>query len=100
MVYVDRIEVSEGVNVNKTGESKGCDGCHYWYFLNKGFKFQPNVCNRRQNLLMMSMNLSDIAILNIKGSDYRCITSGISKKEAINLMQNTDLSGKVEHYKR
>ena len=49
MVYVDRIEVSEGVNVNKTGESKGCDGCHYWYFLNKGFKFQPNVCNRRQD---------------------------------------------------
>ena len=37
---------------------------------------------------MMSMNLSDFAILNIKGSDYRCIISGISKNEAINLMQN------------
>ena len=33
------------------------------------------------------MNLSDIAILAIKGSDYRCIISGISKSEAINLMQ-------------
>ena len=31
-------------------------------FLNKGFKFQPNLCNRCQDLLMMSMNLSDIAI--------------------------------------
>ena len=30
-------------------------------FLNKGFKFQPNVCNRCLDLLMMSMNLSDIA---------------------------------------
>ena len=36
------------------------------------------------------MTLSDIAILNIKGSDYLCIISGISKNEAITLMQNTD----------
>ena len=34
---------------------------------------------------MMSMNLSSIALLNIKGSDYCCIISGISKNEAINL---------------
>ena len=40
---------------------------------------------------MMSMNLSDIAILNIQGSDYWCIVSLISKNEAINLMQNADL---------
>ena len=39
---------------------------------------------------MMSMSLSDIAILNIKGSDYRCIISLISKSEVITLMQNTD----------
>ena len=47
---------------------------------------QPNVCNRCHDLLIMSMNLSNIAILNIKGSDYCCIISGISKNEAINLM--------------
>ena len=32
------------------------------------------------------MNISDIAILNIEGTDYRCIISGISKSETINLM--------------
>ena len=69
MLYYDRIEVSEGINVNKISESKECDICHYWYFLNIGFKFQSNVCNRCHGLLMMSMNLSDIAILNIKGSE-------------------------------
>ena len=37
------------------------------------------------------MNLSDIAILNIKCSNYRYINSGISKSEAINLLQNIDL---------
>ena len=71
MLHYDRIDVSERIDVNKTIESKECDICHYWYFLNNGFKFQPNVCNRCHDLLMISMNFSDIAILNIKGSDYR-----------------------------
>ena len=92
MLYFDRIDISEGTDINKTSASKECDICHYWYFLNYSFKFQPNVCNRCHDLLMMSMNLSDIAILNIKGSDYRCIISLISKNEAINLMQNADLT--------
>ena len=41
---------------------------------------------------MMFMNLRDIAILNIKGSHYRCIISLISINEAINVMQNADLT--------
>ena len=56
-----------------------CDGCHY--------------------LLMISMKLNDIAILNIKSVDYRCIISEISKSESIILMQNIELTEKVEHYK-
>ena len=39
ILYYDRIEVSEGTDVNKTSKSKECDICHYWYFLNKSFKF-------------------------------------------------------------
>ena len=74
MMYYDRIDVSEGVHVNKT-----INTCHYWYFLNKGFIFQPNVCNRYNNLLMMSLNISDIVVSNIKGAVYCCIISGISK---------------------
>ena len=50
----------------KQVNQKEWDSCQYWYFLNKGSKFQPNVCNGCQDLLMMSMNLSDIAVLNIK----------------------------------
>ena len=46
------------------------------------------------------MNLSDIAILNIKGADYRCIISGISKSKAITLMQNIDFTEKAENYKK
>ena len=99
MLYFDRIQVSEGVDVNKTSTLKECDICHYWYFLNYSFNFQTNVCNRCLSLLIMFMNLSGIAILNIKGSDYRGIVSLISKTEAIKLMQNSDLTKKAEHYK-
>ena len=60
----------------------------YWYFLDKGFTFEPSVCNRCHDLLM-SMNLSDI-----KSADYCYIISGISKNEAINSMQNADLTEK------
>ena len=70
------------------------DICHYYYFLNFSFKFQQNVCNRCHDLLVMSVNLSNIAILNIKGFDYCCIISLISKSEAINLMQNADFTKK------
>ena len=62
------------------------------FFLNYCFEFQSNFCNRCHDLLMMSMNLGDITILNIKDSDYHCIISLISKNEAINLMQNADLT--------
>ena len=40
----------------------------------------------------MSVNLNDIAILNINGSDYCCIICLISKSEAINLFKNADLT--------
>ena len=88
MLYYDRTDVPEGIDVYKTGASKECDICHYWYFLNYSLKLQLNVCNRCHDLLMMPINLSDIAVLNIKGCDCRSINSLISKTEAINLLQN------------
>ena len=47
-------------------------------------------------VLMMSMSPSDIVILNIDGSDYCCVITGIIKSEVINLMENIDLSLKSE----
>ena len=48
---------------------------------------------------MMFVNSSDIAMLNIKCSGYRCVISLISKNVDIKLLQNADLTEKVEHYK-
>ena len=47
----------------------------------------------------MSINLRNIAILNIEGVDYCYIICVISKSEAINLMQNTNLTKQAEDYK-
>ena len=44
----------------------------------------------------MSMNVSNIAILIITNVDCCCFITGISKNEAINLMQNIDLTEKSE----
>ena len=30
MLYYDRIDVSGGIDANKTNESRECDICHYW----------------------------------------------------------------------
>ena len=53
MLYFNRMDVSEGTDVNKTSVSKECNICHYWYFLNYSLNFQPNVCNKCHDLLMM-----------------------------------------------
>ena len=60
--------------LNKTSESKECPigisiffANHYWYFLDKGLKFLPDECH---NVLTMSMNLSDIAVLDINGANH------------------------------
>ena len=63
-------------------------------FLSKGFKFQPKVCNKCHDLLMVFMNLGNIAILNIGSTDFCCIISGISKNEAISIIQSADLTEK------
>ena len=89
-----RFNVSGQIDVDKTSNLKECDICHYYCFLDRRLTFQPKVCNGCHDELMMSVNLSNIAILNINGADYRYIISGISRSDAINVMQNIDLTEK------
>ena len=62
MLFYDRVDISEGININKTSALRKFSISHYCYFLSYSLMFQPNVCNRC-HFLMMSINLSDIAIL-------------------------------------
>ena len=83
MLRYDKIDISEGIDVNKTSASKKCGLCHYWFFKYIGFKFEEYVCNECHDLLTMTNSLKDIAILSAKGDTFRCILMGISKNEAL-----------------
>ena len=83
MLEYDRINISEGIDINKTNASKECDICHYWYFLDKGFTYEPHLCNGCHNLMQKAMN-PNVAIVSINGSDYRIHFWYMSKNNAIN----------------
>ena len=84
---------------NRKTASKECIVCYYWYFLDKRFKFQPDVCNRCHDILMVPMNLSDITPLNNYGVDCRCIINEISKNEAMGLSKNMQICMRIFMYK-
>ena len=98
MLQYDRIGISESIDANKTNELNDCDVCCYCYLFDKGLNFKPYVGNECHDILIISMKLGDIAVLNININDtgYRCIISGISKSEAVNLLKNPNLTGKIK----
>ena len=72
MLYYDRNDISEGIDLAKNNISKECMICHYWFFIH-GFKFQDYVCNGCHDSSILCLNISDIAIITVKNVDYRCI---------------------------
>ena len=89
MLQYENINVSEGIDVNKTSASEECELCHYWFFKDVGFKFEEHVCNKCHDLLTIAYSLKDIAILNAKGATFRCILMGISKNEGLKRLNNS-----------
>ena len=59
--YYDRIDISKGIDVNKTSASTECIICNYWCFLDKESKFQRATCNGSHDGLM-SIDLNSIYI--------------------------------------
>ena len=89
---IQKTDVSEGIATNKISASKECMLCHY--FKNVRFKFEPHVCNKCHDILMTAYELENIAILNVKGVDFRCILWGISRGGAVNRLNNSVLNDK------
>ena len=89
MLQYQKIDVSEGTDMNITSALKECDLCHYWFLKDTGFKFEEHVCNKCNDLLTMAYSLKNIAILNAKGATFRCILMGISKNEGLKRLNNS-----------
>ena len=90
MLYYNRINITEGIDLAKSNNSNECMICHCWFF-NHGFKLQDSICSGCRDLPMLCINISDIAIIIVKNVDYHCIIHNISKSEAINLLKNSVL---------
>ena len=78
MLYHNRIDISEKIDVNKSNKSKECMVCHDWYFLDRRYKYEPELCSGCHDVSMMAVGSENIAIMNIKGADYRCIIWNIA----------------------
>ena len=64
----DRLDISEGIDANKTNLSKECDICHYWYFRDIDFKYKKYFCNGCHDLMQKTMSFNNVAIVYVKGS--------------------------------
>ena len=91
MLKYDRIDTSEGTDVNKTNASKEYDICNYWSFKDIDFKYEPYLCN---DLMQKALSFNDVAIVYVKESAYRIHVSSYTKSDAISLMSNSNLVDK------
>ena len=94
MLEHDRIDISEGTDVNKTNLSKEFDICHYCYFKDICFKYEPYRCNGCHDLMQKAMSFNNVAIVYVKGSAYRIHFWYMSKDDAINIMIGSNLVDK------
>ena len=63
-------------------------------FLDKNFSYEPYLCNGCHDLMQKALSFKNVAIVSIKGNDYRVHFYYISKNDAIVLMTNSNLNDK------
>ena len=90
----DRIDISEGTDVNKTNLLKECDICHNWHFKDIGFKYEPYLSNGCHDLMQKAMSFNNVAIVYVKGNAYTIHFLYMSKDDAINIINSSYLAGK------
>ena len=78
----------------ETNKSKESDICHFWYFLDRNFNYEKYLSNGCHDLMQKVMNFN-VAIVSIKGNDYRIHFWYMSKDEAISIMHNSSLNEKT-----
>ena len=89
MLQYLKINVSEGIDVNKANTLKECELCYYWIFKDVGVKFEKHVFNGCHDLLTMAYSLKNIAILSAQLAIFRCVFMGISKNESLKRLNNS-----------
>ena len=94
MLEYERINISEGIDVNKRDLLKDCDICYCWYFKDIGFKYKRYFCDGCHDLMQKAMTFDNTAIVYVKGNTYRINFWYMSKDDAINIMNGSNLVDK------
>ena len=90
MLKYDRIDISEGIDLDKTNKSRECKFCHYWYYLNKNLSYCPFTCDGCYDIVQKSTDFKNIAIIH-----FKVYFKDISKNKAKRLMNRFNLVGKT-----
>ena len=94
MLEYDRINISEGIDINKCEEtSRKCNLCKSYYFLDKNFKYGPYLCDGCNDMSMKTISMQNLAVINHNGNHCRVNFAFISKKDAYNLIKNAIVMG-------
>ena len=99
MMQLDRIEDSEGSDLDKTDKSKECKICHYNYFDN-GFKSDSKMCNRCDWRIK---SFGSFAIIHVNDSSYRFFMVDITEEDVIEFIKDFESDDEFEttlQYKR
>ena len=95
MLEYDRIDLSEGIDVNKCEDtSRKCRLCQYYYFVNKNFNYQRYLCDGCYDMSMKANSMQNLAIIYDKGNAYRIDFVFMSKNGSFHLIKNSTVIDK------
>ena len=95
MLGYNRIDISEGIYINKCEEiSARCSLRKFYYFLDKNFSYGPFLCNGCYDMSLKAVSMQNLTIINHNGNHYRVNFAFISKKDAYNLIKNATIIDK------
>ena len=88
MLEYNRIDLSEGIDVNKTSSF-----CHY-YFLNINFNYQKYLCDGCHDMSMKANSMQNLAIVYSDSNAYRMNFTFVDLNEATYLLNNSNKNSK------
>ena len=91
------IDNSQGTNVVRDSgvcSSKQCEICHFYFFKNRNFNYQPSVYNECHDASLRAQSLADFKIVTIKKGTYR-VVSNVSYNEITRLLETSALNEKM-----